>query len=101
MPRRLPVHKRSRFVSDKRLSPSARGYGRRWEKIAKMFKERHPLCADPYGHHRAKWELIPSTEVDHIVALAAGGDHSLENLQALCKRCHSRKTSLENGGFGR
>jgi len=34
----------------------------------------------------------PSTEADHIVPLAQGGDWSLENGQGLCKTCHSRKT---------
>jgi len=23
------------------------------------------------------------------------------NIQALCQRCHSRKTAMEDGGFGR
>lgn len=33
-----------------------------------------------------------SLEADHIVALADGGAHALENLQTLCKPCHKSKT---------
>jgi 5-methylcytosine-specific restriction protein A len=40
---------------------------------------------------------------DHIVPHR--GDPALlwdpANLQALCARCHNRKTALEDGGFGR
>lgn len=39
--------------------------------------------------------------VDHIVPRKAGGSDGPENLQLLCGRCHSRKTSLRDGGFGR
>jgi 5-methylcytosine-specific restriction enzyme A len=34
-------------------------------------------------------------EVDHIVNVAEGGDHSLANLQALCPGCHRVKTRAE------
>lgn len=28
-------------------------------------------------------------------------DHSDGNLQSMCHPCHSHKTAVENGGFGR
>lgn len=34
--------------------------------------------------------------VDHILPRKRGGDDTLDNLQALCRRCHSLKTRLEN-----
>lgn len=37
-----------------------------------------------------------ATEVDHITPIAAGGDKwDRENMQPLCKPCHSRKTASE------
>ncbi|WP_415940427.1 HNH endonuclease [Streptomyces sp. 039-1] len=35
----------------------------------------------------------PGTDVDHI---RPGGDHSLGNLQLLCRWCHKRKTQRES-----
>lgn len=52
-------------------------------------------CATPGCVNRA-------TDVDHITAHRGNWDLfiSRENLQALCKPCHSRKTASEDGGFG-
>ncbi|EOD04162.1 hypothetical protein EMIHUDRAFT_250677, partial [Emiliania huxleyi CCMP1516] len=36
--------------------------------------------------------LPPTHQIDHIVPLALGGTNGLTNLQALCVRCHVRKT---------
>ena len=41
-----------------------------------------------------------ATEVDHIVPKSAGGTDAMDNLQALCKSCHSRKTAKE-GRWGK
>jgi 5-methylcytosine-specific restriction protein A len=45
-------------------------------------------------------QRAPSTEVDHIVALDHGGDESDDNLQGLCKSCHTAKTRREREGQG-
>ena len=37
-------------------------------------------------------------EADHIVRLADGGAHDLENLQILCRSCHGEKSRLERKG---
>jgi len=42
-----------------------------------------------------------AAEVDHILPLRQGGTNDANNLQALCKSCHSRKTATEDGAFGR
>jgi 5-methylcytosine-specific restriction enzyme A len=34
-------------------------------------------------------------EVDHILPVAEGGTHELENLVAICAGCHTRKTHEE------
>lgn len=36
--------------------------------------------------------LDASYEVDHMVPLYKGGDNSINNLQALCRNCHGKKT---------
>lgn len=42
-------------------------------------------------------ELLQATyEVDHILALENGGDNNVNNLQALCRNCHGKKTMNDN-----
>jgi 5-methylcytosine-specific restriction protein A len=65
-----------------------------------MVLRRDPVCQDPYDTHNKNNETAASTEVDHIIPLRQGGKNTMDNLQGLCKSCHSRKTALEDGGFG-
>lgn len=37
-----------------------------------------------------------ATEIDHIIELDQGGSNDLDNLQPLCKACHTKKTSAYN-----
>ena len=76
-----------------RLRPhaAARGYDRRWRKLRGMFLACHPLCQAPQCQEAA-------TEVHHIVAVADGGIHALENLQALCRKHHAVAHSEGAGG---
>ena len=82
-----------------RPSAAKRGYGHRWRKLRQMVLARTPLCADPFEIHGAT--PVPATDVDHIVPLAQGGANAMDNLQALCHSCHSRKTVEQDGGLGR
>lgn len=66
-----------------------------------MFLAEHPICADPFGVHKQRGDVEASSEVDHVIPLDAGGTDDEENLQALCKRCHSRKTAEEHPMMGR
>lgn len=40
-------------------------------------------------------KLIDAYAVDHIKPKARGGTDDLENLEAICKACHARKTATE------
>lgn len=85
-----------------RGSSSARGYDRDWQKIRKRVLERDKhICQgdDCLGQDR----ITPASHVDHIIP-HEGKDDPLfrdeSNLQSLCRRCHSKKTAAEDGGFG-
>jgi hypothetical protein len=43
-----------------------------------------------------KSQLTAWFEVDHIKRLEYGGGNNVENLVALCRDCHGRKTAMEN-----
>ena len=65
------------------------GYGYEWRKIRARVLAERPMCATHCGR--------AATEVDHVIPLKRGGTNDRSNLVPLCKRCHSRKTALENG----
>ena len=90
----------ARAHDQRRASASRRGYGARWRKLRNLVLAEEPLCRDPFGVHKAAGRVEPATDVDHIVPRAQGGTDARENLQGLCHVCHSRKTALEDGGFG-
>jgi 5-methylcytosine-specific restriction protein A len=76
----------SKRTPDDRPSATARGYGRRWQRLRKMYLRANPICEEE-GCNR------PATDVDHIVPKRHGGTDQWENLQALCHSCHSKKTA--------
>ena len=56
----------------------------------------NPLC-----EIREKCNGAPAVEVDHIIAIANGGErYDQDNLQSTCKRCHAWKTLTIDGRTG-
>ena len=41
-------------------------------------------------------QLTAWFEVDHVQRLEYGGSNEVSNLEALCRECHGKKTSMEN-----
>lgn len=74
---------------ESRESSYARGYGGSWRRLREVVLHRQPFCRCG----------APANEVDHIVPKSRGGRDTIENLQSLCKRCHSRKTAGERAGL--
>ncbi len=87
---RCDAHKR--HEDDHRQSASKRGYDRHWRRFRAYYLSKHRLCIDCLSGKR----VAGATEVHHITPLADDGDRlDEENLEALCKSCHSRKTQRE------
>lgn len=78
--------RRRQYADSRRGSASSRGYDRRWQKFRRRFLADNPACA-----HCGRI----AEEVDHITPLVIEPDrkYDLTNLQPLCHRCHSIKTS--------
>lgn len=79
-------YNQSRDINQTRFYSSVK-----WKKLRKLVGERDfyicQMCERPAGK---------SFHCDHIEPRAFGGDDTIENLQVLCKRCHSKKTLMEN-----
>jgi 5-methylcytosine-specific restriction enzyme A len=87
-----PAERKAAYIAN-RPSPS-RVYGRRWEKLRRAYLASHPECECGCGY--------PAAVVDHRTP--HNGDPVLmydwDNLQAMTKACHDRKTAARDGGFG-
>lgn len=92
----------------KRPSPSAaargtanqRGYNYKWQRFRLAYLAQHPLCV----RCTAEGRTVEAEHVDHVDNLGPLGPRGYDdtNLQALCARCHGKKTATEDGGnFGR
>lgn len=98
---RCARHRRveARELDARRGSSTARGYGYKWQQASAAYLRSYPLCV----RHQARGQLVPATEVDHIVPHR--GDMGLfwqrANWQPLCKPCHSAKTATEDSRFAR
>ena len=86
-----------RLTSDGRPSARKRGYTVRWEKAARRFLLKHPVCTR-FG--KDKGCTTVAQHVDHVTPHS--GDLRLfwdrHNWQGLCQPCHNRKTAKERIG---
>jgi 5-methylcytosine-specific restriction endonuclease McrA len=56
-------------------------------------KKRYVASSQNWCCGNCKNQLSYTYEIDHNIALKDGGDNSVENLIALCRECHGRKTA--------
>lgn len=77
----------------RRGSGAERGYGAPWRQLRATILRRDPVCRWPGCEER-------STDVDHIVSKRRGGSDDPSNLRGLCHSHHSRKTVIEDNGWG-
>ena len=55
------------------------------------------VAANQYWKCKGCNNLLDETyEIDHILALEDNGTNDLDNLQALCRNCHGKKTARNN-----
>lgn len=79
---------------DNRRSASRRGYDGTWKALRESKLQRDPWCA----HCLKEQRHTPANEVDHIRPFKGKADPlrlDWDNLQSLCKSCHSTKTAKD------
>lgn len=84
----------AKFYVNERASAAERGYDGRWRKARARFLKVNPLCVSCQLENK----LVKATVVDHVIPHR--GDEKLfwdeSNWQALCKKCHDRKTRTKD-----
>lgn len=75
-----------------RGSATARGYGADWRRVrTTVLANWRALSGDWCPGYRVLGHASSDLTVDHIVPLAKGGTHDVDNLAVLCRACNSRK----------
>ena len=59
-------------------------------------KKKFVAAQQSWTCNKCKKQLPAWFEVDHKVRLEYGGSNHVDNLEALCRDCHGRKTAMEN-----
>lgn len=85
------VQERRKREDSSRPSSARRGYDAAWQKVRAAHLRTYPWCSE-CGKR--------ANEVDHKTPLRDGGSNDESNLRSLCKKCHSRHTATNGGGFG-
>lgn len=86
--RYCPAHKQKveQAYNQERGSAAARGYDARWRRTRAMVLAEEPLCRECAKEGRT----VPATEVHHRDGNVE--NMTRENLESICKPCHSRLT---------
>jgi len=89
----------SKETDSRRGSRIERGYTNSWVRYSRMYRMNNPLCVVCQREGR----VVASEHVDHITPVEPTDPWfwDKDNHQALCKSCHSKKTAIEDGGWGR
>ena len=59
-------------------------------------KKKYVAAQQGWKCNNCKCQLPAWFEIDHTVRLEYGGSNHVDNLVALCRNCHGKKTALEN-----
>tara|TARA_B000000557_G_C20757711_1_gene435943 strand:+ start:648 stop:1220 length:573 start_codon:yes stop_codon:yes gene_type:complete len=83
---------------EKRMMNSGmvRGSDGRIKRSVSETKKKYVASQQGWKCHKCTKQLEATFEVDHVVSLEDGGSNHIDNLEALCRECHGRKTMMSN-----
>src|SRR6185312_867742 len=92
--RYCPAHQRAEWKQQnaRRGTKTERGYDAAWRRLRIAFLSQHPLCE--CDDCAARGRQLLAEVVDHRISIAERPDLRLDwdNLRAMSKRCHDRRT---------
>jgi 5-methylcytosine-specific restriction protein A len=97
---RCPDH--TTLKDEQRGTSNERGYDATWRRLREQHLRRNRACVGVIeGQRRPCGEW--ATDVDHIVSVRDAPERRLDptNLRSLCHSCHSRRTALDQSGWGK
>ena len=83
----------SGFCSEQRILSSGRGGTKR---SVSETKKKYVAASQDWKCGHCQNQLDHTFEIDHRVRLEYGGGNDVQNLIALCRNCHGKKTASEN-----
>ena len=88
----LPMSNQSQISEDRIMNSGKKTTKRSVSETKKKFvaSRQNWKCGD------CQSQLTAWFEVDHIVRLEYGGSNHVDNLVAMCRECHGKKTTMEN-----
>jgi hypothetical protein len=81
------------FCSEQRIQSSGRGGTKR---SVSETKKKYVAANQEWKCGHCQNQLDHTFEIDHKVRLEYGGGNDVQNLIALCRNCHGKKTASEN-----
>ena len=81
------------FSGEKRMMNSGKNGTKR---SVSETKKKYVACNQDWKCGNCQAQLDHTFEIDHKVRLEYGGGNDVQNLIALCRNCHGRKTASEN-----
>ncbi len=81
------------FCSDARIQGSGKGATKR---SVSETKKKYVAANQDWKCNNCRNQLDHTFEIDHKLRLEYGGGNDIDNLIALCRNCHGKKTASEN-----
>lgn len=88
-----PSNLGSGFSSEQRMMNSGKNGTKR---SVSETKKKYVASSQEWKCGNCKQQLDHTFEIDHKLRLEYGGSNEVQNLIALCRNCHGRKTASEN-----
>jgi hypothetical protein len=76
--------------------PSMQGGGGATKRSVSETKKKYVAANQDWKCGKCNQQLDHTFEIDHKIRLEYGGSNEVDNLVALCRNCHGKKTASEN-----